>query len=126
MKNVHSYRPSLFNIQKVREYDQEIQHSQTATNPLHSEKEPHNIYRNNTSVKLRKRAKIRNRYNQAPHLTLDTNEKVITSQLDTTNESQDVSFFPAGDHKTPINRRRRKHNKYKTPAFSQQATTRHQ
>ena len=30
-------------------------------------------------VKVRKRAKIRNRYNQAPHLTQDTNEKVTTS-----------------------------------------------
>ena len=38
-----------------------------------------------------KRAKIRNRYNQAPHLTQDTNGKVTTSQLDIP--------FPAGDHK---------------------------
>ena len=45
------------------------------------------------------RAKIRNRYNQAPHLTQDTNEKVTTSQLDTTNESQEVSPFPAGDQR---------------------------
>ena len=30
--------------------------------------------------KVRKRAKIKNRYNQAPHLTKDTNGKVITSQ----------------------------------------------
>ena len=49
--------------------------------------------------KVRKRAKIRNRYNQAPHLTQDTIGKVTTSQLDTTNESQEVSPFPAGDHK---------------------------
>ena len=33
-------------------------------------------------------AKIRNRYNQVPHLTQDTNGKVTNSQLDTTNESQ--------------------------------------
>ena len=39
--------------------------------------------------KVRKRAKIRNRYNQAPHLTQDTNGKVTTSQLDITNESQE-------------------------------------
>ena len=32
--------------------------------------------------KVRKRAKIRNRYNQAPHQTQDTNGKVTTSQLD--------------------------------------------
>ena len=41
--------------------------------------------------KVRKRAKIRNQYNQAPYLTQDTNGKVTTSQLDITNESQEVS-----------------------------------
>ena len=55
--------------------------------------------------KVRKRAKIRNRYNQAPHLTQDTNEKVTTSQLDITNKSQEVNPFPAGDHKALTNRR---------------------
>ena len=49
--------------------------------------------------KVSKGAKIRNRYNQVPQLTQDTNEKVINSQLYTTNESQEVSPFPAGDHK---------------------------
>ena len=43
-------------------------------------------------------AEIRNRYNQAPHLTQDTNGKWTTLQLDITNESQEVSPFPAGDH----------------------------
>ena len=52
-----------------------------------------------------KGAKIRNRYNQVPHLTQDINGKVTNSQLDTTDESQEVSPFPAGDHKTHINRR---------------------
>ena len=42
---------------------------------------------------------------------MDTNGKVTTSQLDITNEGQEVSPFPAGDHKASINRRRRKHNK---------------
>ena len=46
-------------------------------------------------------AKIRNRYNQVPHLTQDTNGKVTNSQPDTTNESQEVSPFSAGDHKAP-------------------------
>ena len=50
--------------------------------------------------KVSKVAKIRKRYNQVPHLTQGTNEKVINLQLDTTNESQEVSPFPAGDHKT--------------------------
>ena len=64
--------------------------------------------------KVRKRAKIRNRYNQAQCLTQDTNGKVTNSQLDITNESQEVSPFPAGDKKASINRRARKHNKHKT------------
>ena len=55
-------------------------------------------------LKVSKGAKIRNRYNQVPHLTQDTNGKVINSQIDTTNESQEVSPFPAGDHKAHINR----------------------
>ena len=37
-------------------------------------------------LQVRKRAKIRNRYNQAPHLTQDTNGKVTTSQLDIQHE----------------------------------------
>ena len=55
--------------------------------------------------KVSKGAKIRNRYNQVPHLTQDTNGKVTNSKLDTTNESEEVSLFPAGDHKAHINRR---------------------
>ena len=43
--------------------------------------------------------KIRNQYIQTPHQTQDTNGKVTTSQLDITNESQEVSPFPAGDNK---------------------------
>ena len=43
-------------------------------------------------TKVSKGAKIRNRYNQVPHLTQDTNGKVANSQLDTTNESQEVSW----------------------------------
>ena len=53
---------------------------------------------------VRKKAKIRNRYNQAPHLIEDTNGKVTTSQLDITNEIQEVSPFPAGDLKASTNR----------------------
>ena len=50
-------------------------------------------------------ANIRNRLNQAPHLTQDTNGQVITSQLDITNESQEDSPFPGDDHKASTNRR---------------------
>ena len=49
-----------------------------------------------------------------PHLTQDTNGKVTYPQLDTTNESQEVSPFPAGDHKAHINRHIQMHNIYKT------------
>ena len=65
-------------------------------------------------VKVSKGVKIRNRYNQVPHLTKNTNGKVTNSQLDTTNESQDVSPFPAGDHKAHINRRAQRNSKHKT------------
>ena len=65
-------------------------------------------------AKISKGAKIRNQYNQVPHLTQDTNGKVTNSQLDTTNESQEVSPFPAGDHKAHINRRIQRHSKHKT------------
>ena len=69
-----------------------------------------------TRIKVSKGAKIRNRYNQVPHPTQDTNGKVANSQLDTTNESQEVSPFPAGDHKTHVNKdiantRQKKHKK---------------
>ena len=40
--------------------------------------------------------------------------KVINLQLDTTNESQEVSPFPAGDHKAHIDRRAQRHSKHKT------------
>ena len=68
-------------------------------------------------VTVSKGAKIRNLYNQVPHLsdlTQNTNGKVKSSQLDTTNESQEVSPFPAGDHKAHINRRAERHSKHKT------------
>ena len=60
-----------------------------------------------------KGAKVRNRYNQVPYLTQDTNGKVTNSQLDTTNESQEVSPFPADDHKAHINRHVQRQSKHK-------------
>ena len=62
-------------------------------------------------LKVCKGAKIRNQYNQVPHLPQDTNGKVTNSQLDTTNESQEGSPFPAGDHKVHINRCAQRHSK---------------
>ena len=72
--------------------------------------------------KVSKDAKIRNRYNQVPYLTQDTNGKVTNSQLDTTNKSQEVSPFPAGDHKAHINRRAQRHSKHKTEQKHKRST----
>ena len=60
------------------------------------------VMKQKRALKVRKRAKIRNLYNQAPHLPQDTNGKVTTSQVDITYESREVIPFPAGDHKAPI------------------------
>ena len=73
--------------------------------------------------KVSKGAKIRNRYDQVPHLTQDTNWKVTNSQLDTTNESQEVSPFPAGDHKAHINRRTQRHSNHKKHIKDPQKST---
>ena len=64
--------------------------------------------------KVSKGAKIRNRYNQVPHLTQDINGKRTNSKLNTANESQEVSPFPEGDYKAHINRRAQRHSKHKT------------
>ena len=63
--------------------------------------------------KVSKGAKIKNRHNQVPHLTQDTNGKVTNSQYDTKNESQEVNPFPTGDHKAHINRRVQRHGKHR-------------
>ena len=73
-------------------------------------------------IKVGKGAKIRNRYNQVLHLTQDTNGKVTNSQLDATNESQETSPFPAGDHKAHINRRSQRHSKHKTEQKHKRST----
>ena len=66
-----------------------------------------------THARTHKGAKIRNLCNQVPHLTQDIIGKVTNSQLYTTNESQEVSPFPAGDHKEHINRCVQRHRKHK-------------
>ena len=73
--------------------------------------------------KVSKGAKIRNRYNQVLHLTQDTNGKVTYSQLDTTNEYQEVSPYSPGDHKAHIVRRAQRHSKHKTEKQHKKATT---
>ena len=74
------------------------------------------------SNKVSKSVKIRNRYNQVSHLTQDTNGKVTNSQLDTINESQEVSPFPAGDHNAHINRRAQRHSENKTEQKHKRST----
>ena len=50
-------------------------------------------------------AKIRNGYNQVPHLTQDTTwESDKTMRKHQIQESQEVSPFPADDHKAAMNR----------------------
>ena len=73
-------------------------------------------------MKVSKGANIRNRYNQVPHLTQDTNGKVTNLQLDTTNESKEVSPFPAGGHKAHINRRAQRYSKHKTEQKHEKST----
>ena len=50
-------------------------------------------------------AKIRKRNNQVPHLTQDSTWKSNKNTINITNKSQEVSPFPAGDHKAAMNRR---------------------
>ena len=61
--------------------------------------------------KSKKEGKYQESIQSSPHLTQDTNWEVTTSQLDITNESQEVNPFQAGDHNVSINRRARKHKK---------------
>ena len=49
---------------------------------------------------VKRKAKIRNLYNQVPHLTRDTIwESDKNTRKQNTQENQEVSFFPAGDLK---------------------------
>ena len=62
--------------------------------------------RNCNILKVRKTTRIRNRYNQVPHLSQDTKWKSIKITINNTNKSQEVSPFPSGDHKAAMNRRK--------------------
>ena len=66
------------------------------------------------AVDMGRKATKKKKKKKKQHLTKDTNGKVTNSQLDTTNESQEVSPLPAGDHKAHINRHPQKHSKHKT------------
>ena len=55
---------------------------------------------------------IRNRHNQVPHLAQDTTwESDKQTRKHHTQESQEVSPFPAGDHKATMNRQESMTNK---------------
>ena len=56
-------------------------------------------------IKVCKNAKFRNGYNQLPHLNQDTIwESDKNTRKHYIQESQEVSHFPAGDHKAAMNR----------------------
>ena len=57
------------------------------------------------NTKVSKKAKIRNRYNQVPHLTQETSdESDKNTRKHHIQESQEASPFPAGDHNAAMNR----------------------
>ena len=56
------------------------------------------------TIKVRKTARIRNQYNQVPHLSQDTKWESNKITINITNKSQEVSPFPSGDHKAAMNR----------------------
>ena len=63
----------------------------------------------------RKNAKIRNRYNQIPHLTQETIwESDKNTRKHHIQESQEVRPFPAGDHKAAMNRQDSMTDKHET------------
>ena len=54
-------------------------------------------------VEVRKEANIRNRYNQVPYLTQNTTWESDKNTIK--HHKQELSPFPAGDHKAAMNRR---------------------
>ena len=57
-------------------------------------------------LKAFKKAKIKNRYNQVPHLTQDVRRESDKNTIRIAHESQVVSLFPAGEHKAAMNRQK--------------------
>ena len=53
-------------------------------------------------MKVRNAAKIRNQYSQVPHLTQDITWESDKNTIE--HYTQEVSPFPAGDHKSAMNR----------------------
>ena len=82
-----------YHLETVQELWKEIVHSILrigiirALNESAGKGPPHGTDKTTLIIKVSKGAKIRNRYNQVPHLTQNTNGKLTNSQLDTINES---------------------------------------
>ena len=63
------------------------------------------IYLTELQLNKSKEAKIRNRYNQVPHLTQETTWQSDKNTIKhNKQESQEASPFPAGDQKAAIDR----------------------
>ena len=60
---------------------------------------------------VRKTARIKNRYNQVPHLSQNTKWESNKITINTTNKSQKATPFPLDDHKAVTNRRQSMTNK---------------
>ena len=73
-------------------------------------------------INVSKGAKIRNRFNQVPHLDQGYQWESDRLTVDTTNESKEVSPFPTGDHKAHKNRRAQRHSKHKTELKHKRST----
>ena len=72
----------------------------------------------------RKATKTNKQTNKKPSTTPDQGHQWESDRLtvDTTNESQEASPFPAGDHKAHINRRAQRHSKHKTEQKHKRST----
>ena len=57
-----------------------------------------------TTNEVRKTARIRNQYNQVPHLSQDT--KWESNKINHHKQEPRVQYFPSGDHKAAMNRRK--------------------
>ena len=76
MKGI-SYIPfvkiDIIDVQNINHYLDVVLKASIVSEGLSSERD---------IIKVKKRAKIRNRYNQVPHLTQDSNGKVTNSDMD--------------------------------------------
>ena len=74
------------------------------------------------NFKVSKGAKIRNRYNQVPHLTQDTNGKLTNSQLDAKTRVKRSALSQQVTTKHIKNKRVQRHIKHKTEQKHKRST----